>query len=574
MAGGALVTLSLLSEPPAGSLPPLAPETATPGMAPGSGQIVGAVEARVPGGLVDEGGAPQPSSVPQVLEPIVETSLPQADTASSEAPAVAVLTGDLVPPQIPGPDPQGAGADVPVVATPLAGAPPAPPLEEAPAVAVAPTGPPVEGEAPAAPELAQTGTAVVAPATLQDGPVAGVVPEAPVAATVPDPVEITENQAAERPTVQQESVADQVVVVPGGAAPVVPSALPEAQGAAEAAVVPDLGAPSIDELLPDTGAVAEPLPEVVEIVPDGAAPPGGEAAQAGEPLPEVVENLPEAAAPAGVDGGNAVAPRIALSGDAASLPGNTDAVRVIRPGTAVAEAEAPEAVVEAVPEDGPALLRFAADYDNPDGKPLMSVILIDDGRLGDGAVPAVLSVPFPVTVALDATAGGAAERMAAYRAAGVEVMALASLPEGALPSDAEVTLEAAFAALPEAIGLLDAGAGGLQSDRAVTEQAMARLATDGRGFVSASQGLNMAVRSAEAADVPAAVVYRDLDSEDQDARVIRRFLDQAAFRARQQSGVVMVARVRPDTLSALTLWGTANRAGQVTLAPVSAILTQ
>jgi polysaccharide deacetylase 2 family uncharacterized protein YibQ len=82
----------------------------------------------------------------------------------------------------------------------------------------------------------------------------------------------------------------------------------------------------------------------------------------------------------------------------------------------------------------------------------------------------------------------------------------------------------------------------------------------------------MALRAAEAAGVPAGVIYRDLDAEGQDARVIRRFLDQAAFRARQQSGVVLVGRVRPDTLSALILWGSANRAGDVTLAPVSAVL--
>ena len=55
--------------------------------------------------------------------------------------------------------------------------------------------------------------------------------------------------------------------------------------------------------------------------------------------------------------------------------------------------------------------------------------------------------------------------------------------------------------------------------------------------------------------------------------MIRRFVDQAAFRARQESGVILLGRVRPDTISALTLWGNANRAGQVALAPVSAVLT-
>ena len=83
----------------------------------------------------------------------------------------------------------------------------------------------------------------------------------------------------------------------------------------------------------------------------------------------------------------------------------------------------------------------------------------------------------------------------------------------------------------------------------------------------------MAGRAAEQAGVPAVVVYRDLDIENQDARVVRRSVDQAAFRARQDSGVVLVGRMRPDTISALILWGTANQDGQVAIVPVSSVLT-
>ena len=137
-----------------------------------------------------------------------------------------------------------------------------------------------------------------------------------------------------------------------------------------------------------------------------------------------------------------------------------------------------------------------------------------------------------------------------------------------------MTLEATFAALPETILLLDAGDGGLQESRAVTEQAMVGLSADGRGLVTVSKGLNMALRAADQADVPAGVIFRDLDSEGQDARVIRRFLDQAAFRARQESGVLLLGRMRADTISALVLWGTANRSGQVAFAPASAVLSK
>jgi len=129
-----------------------------------------------------------------------------------------------------------------------------------------------------------------------------------------------------------------------------------------------------------------------------------------------------------------------------------------------------------------------------------------------------------------------------------------------------------FATLPETIALLDIGAAGLQADRIVTEQAMEVLAAQGRGFVTVSQGLNMASRAAEQAGVRSVVVYRQLDDEGQDARIVRRFIDQAAFRARQESGVVLVGRVRPDTISALILWGTANQDDLVAVVPLSAVL--
>nr|WP_320179439.1 divergent polysaccharide deacetylase family protein [Roseovarius pacificus] len=73
--------------------------------------------------------------------------------------------------------------------------------------------------------------------------------------------------------------------------------------------------------------------------------------------------------------------------------------------------------------------------------------------------------------------------------------------------------------------------------------------------------------------MPSTTVFRDFDAKGQDATVIRRFLDQAAFKAGQdENGVVMVGRLRPDTISALLLWGLQDRASSVALAPVSAVL--
>ena len=260
-----------------------------------------------------------------------------------------------------------------------------------------------------------------------------------------------------------------------------------------------------------------------------------------------------------------------VSEPAAALPEGDSAVIVRRPVDDTEVAVEVETVTPAPLPTGPALDVFAASFENPDDKPLIAIALLDDGAM-NGAVTAVTSLPFAVTVVMNPDLPDVAQRMADYRAAGVEVAVQASLPTGAAASDIEVALEGTFSQINQAVMLVDTGAGGLQGDRSATEQTMARLATDGRGFLTASKGLNATIRAAEKAGVPAATIFRDLDADGQDARVIRRFLDQAAFRARQESGVTLLARVRPDTISALVLWGTANRAGQVAVAPVSAIL--
>ncbi len=264
-------------------------------------------------------------------------------------------------------------------------------------------------------------------------------------------------------------------------------------------------------------------------------------------------------------------PRVGLSGELArAMPSGTNAVQVRRLGTAPAATTAAGPQSTLTP-DAPAIRRFAAVFDRNESRPLMGLILIDDGAM-PGGPEALVGLPMPVTIALDPGREGAADAMASYRAAGIEVVAMAQIPAGALPSDVEVAYEAAFMLLPETVALLDIGSGGLQGDRAVTTQAMDILAASGRGLITDIRGLNEAARAATKADVPNANVYRDLDSEGQDARVIRRFLDQAAFQARRDTGVILLGRLRPDTISALILWGTANRDGDVAFAPLSAVL--
>ncbi len=215
---------------------------------------------------------------------------------------------------------------------------------------------------------------------------------------------------------------------------------------------------------------------------------------------------------------------------------------------------------------------FAAPFDNADGKPEMAIVLMDTGESAIG-LEALSAFPYPISFAIDATRADAAEAMKKYRDAGFEVLAMADLPAGAQPRDAETVLNAAFAALPEAVGVMEGLAGGLQESRAVSDQVAGILAQTGHGLLLFPKGLNTAQKLAVKEGVPAATVFRDFDDKGQSADVIRRFLDNAAFKAGQEeSGVIMVGRLRPDTISALLLWGLQDRASRVALAPVSQLL--
>ena len=98
------------------------------------------------------------------------------------------------------------------------------------------------------------------------------------------------------------------------------------------------------------------------------------------------------------------------------------------------------------------------------------------------------------------------------------------------------------------------------------------LASTGHGLLLYSKGLNTAQKLAAKNGVPSAVIFRDMDDKDQKPSAIRRFLNYGALNAGSEGGVVLVGRLRPDTVTALLLWGLEDRARQITVAPVSQLL--
>ncbi|MDF1729181.1 MAG: divergent polysaccharide deacetylase family protein [Sulfitobacter sp.] len=317
---------------------------------------------------------------------------------------------------------------------------------------------------------------------------------------------------------------------------------PEAEASAPAG--------SIGEAAPEAPATAE-APEIDIEAPAAPAPPPE------EPQQETAALAPDATGPT-------------VGTPVTSLIDREGAVAVRRPGT-----EEEQAVTEAQTASVPAIERFAEPFDVEEGKPLMSIVLIDGGNTpvsGAAGLAALSSFPYPLTFAVDASLPDAAERMKLYRAEGFEVLAMIDLPEGAQPSDVETTLGTLLPALDQVVGILGAPSTNLQVSREVSDQVAAFLAQGGHGWVTQPKGLNTAATLARREGVPAAPVFRDFDSKGQTAVVIRRFLDQAAFKAGQESGVIMLGRMQPETISALLLWGLQDRAGQVSLAPISATL--
>lgn len=280
------------------------------------------------------------------------------------------------------------------------------------------------------------------------------------------------------------------------------------------------------------------------------------------------------------------APRPQIGTPAASLTDRSTGVVVNRAGVAAAPDEASTiAASPDTPADNTAAAasdetlrpveRYRQAFENPDAKPLMSIVLIDNGlqQIGAGTSLADLrGFPYPLSFAVDSGLPDAQERIAMYRNEGFEVLGIIDLPEGALPTDAETTLGVLLPEMQEVVGILEGTAGGLQGSREVSDQVTEILAQSGHGLVAQAKGLNTMPNLARKEGVPAAPVFRDFDSKDQNERVIRRFLDQAAFKAGQQGAVIMLGRLRPETISALLVWGLQDRAGRVALSPVSAVL--
>lgn len=496
-------------------------------------------------------------------------SLEDSDTRPADKPAVGAGTGALTEPSAAGRAPDVAPeADNTPSGDQVATAPSTPDADTTPQPVArdSATRPEVSGATGSLEAPGASGSAPDVAADDGNGAPAGRVTEAPSAPAPSDssPQE-TDTSSGDRPSVGGASAGlnspsaagsapDVSAVAKRPAAPAQPSGGLTAPQGEDQPISSEPAQPVAPTVTENSSGFRDDAPEVAS---DGPAQPTPAEPTETEPGPRIAA-LPQSGVAeeedrdAGPTIGTRVKPLTERDSRSSRLPSVTQ----------VAEDEEEGAV--------PPIVLYAAPFENPEKKPLMAIVLIDDTR--SFGAEALQEFPYPLTFALNPNDPDAQSKLGRYRDAGFEAALLTNLPEAANAQDAEVALEAALAALPETVAVFEGVGSGFQGNRELSNQVTAIAGASGRGMVTQSNGLNTVQKLAARQGVPSAVVFRDFDGAGQTPDTIRRFLDQAAFRADQEGVVIMLGRVRPETISALLLWGLQDRASRVALSPLSAAL--
>jgi len=571
--------LAALPEP-RGDTEPAPDAPAADGPAPEDLALVAPSAAALPpeagDALPARGGAPAGLGPLAGAEPAPRQPGAPGPTSSPRAPAAGPAD------QGPAARPQRAEPGVPTIEA----APPAPEEVVQPAAAVVPLRPDAPG-APAAGPVPPAGMAALTRPAARGG-----APEEPMGEALPA-LELSLPRAATpdlgaMPATPVAPDIERFALGPRRAADPLPAraeppAVPAEAAPAPAAIRPDLpgrapGAPDAPLLgpPPDSGGASgrfsrpaaplSPLPPPAS-GPDydeGAALDDDEAAPV-QPPKGKTGDADAPAVPAGEDGEAAATVRILR-------PGRGESSRMPQIGRAhPADTGAAEAAEDTPPgaEQGTgatgALARNAAAFSNPARLPLLSIVIEDRGG-------PLVDLPFPVTIALPAEMEDAAARASAYRRAGLEVALIPALPEGATPADAEVALSASLSLVPQAAAVLAPQGAALTANRATASQVVAHLARSGHGLLTWRADATGLGQLAAGQGLATGSIYREVDAAGRNLRAVKRFLDDAAFRARLDRPVVVVAQNRPETIAALADWRTGTRADSVALAPLSAAL--
>ncbi len=506
---------------------------------PGADEPAAAPEQVMPEPTEPEQTVPDQAEPDQIVPDEDVTATPDSTAPASPQPDAPVTDSTAMAPT---PDAATPDATAPDAAMPEATPPAADTAPEA-ADQDAPDAEPSGEMAPESDESTETAPAMQDGAELapQDMP-AGSDDDTAMADSddmpAPDTGMADENAAPTAPDLPDETAPDSAAdAAPVPSMPITPDV--------NAADTPSATGPEIltppDGALPDPGVVTGRLPRVG----DSSVPADDTPSPTLEPVPPLV---------------SAAQPDQAADG---VITGRLPSIGAPAEGDTVAQ--------EASAAPLPALERNAIPFPASTGQPLLSFLLVDSGD-GRDAMRDLDKLPFPVTVAVNAADSGVTDAIDFYRSKGAEVVVIVPLPVNASPADVEVNLEAYTPLLDQAVAAMVEPEAGFQALGDGAVQFGDHLTAYGLGLVTFPSGLNTGHKAAQKEGVHAGLVFRDLDGEGQSGAVIRRFLDNAAFRARNEQGVIVVARTRAETLQALLEWSLGTRAQNVTLAPVSAVL--
>ena len=205
-------------------------------------------------------------------------------------------------------------------------------------------------------------------------------------------------------------------------------------------------------------------------------------------------------------------------------------------------------------------------------RPLMAIVLFDDSASPDTSV--LNGFPFPLTIAINPISDSATSRSTLYRRAGFEILATVDLPVLTDIVAAKDYTVGWLDRVPGAVALMERPQGRVRTEAELSEEVFELLREIDVGLITRSRGLQFVQEQAEYHGIPFGRVFRDIDGVGQDDRVMRRFLNQAVYRARLVGPVIVLGRVRVRTLNTIAAWGRSEGGNRVTLAPVSEVLRE
>lgn len=230
-----------------------------------------------------------------------------------------------------------------------------------------------------------------------------------------------------------------------------------------------------------------------------------------------------------------------------------------------------------LPVSSGAFATYAQEFTHDGSKPLLSIIL-EVGTFEE--MQGVLRLGIPVTIAVSSINPEASTLIAAYRDNQGEVLLyLESTGNHGIRAGDDVsmvtgTLDLALPNTTGVIGIVDAPGGDFSENESTVMAVLGALEPSGLAIVSSTtERKNYAEALSEMLDLPSTTITRQVDSGVGKLHIIGE-MNNAVKDISEGNGSNVFGSASEDTISALLYWIQTDVAQNVTLAPVSAVISQ